>query len=347
MTAAASRGVLRVDAADLVATAGAGATLEALDAAFAARGVWLALDPPGPRTRTLGESLGSGTPGPLAALFGPPRDQVIGLKFTAGAGTSVRTGGRVVKNVAGFDLAKLVIGGHGAFGRIDEAHLRLRARPEADLTRTWSGSRDRITRAAARLMHAGSMLASLEVTSGSMTPGTPPHHGILAARALGTGVGVAEELDAAAAQVGDDCAEIFGPGDYWAGWRDRVGAWPVSARIGADPARWHDALALAERFGATAFSATVPRGTVRVAFAPGDADALRALRAAAAVEGWPVTIEHADNATLHAVGVWGAMPAGTMRLARALRAALGPEGTHDVPLWADEWGSGEAGKWGR
>src|SRR6185369_16106308 len=135
-------------------------------------------------------------PGPLAALFGPPRDQVIGLTFVAGAGTTVRTGGRVVKNVAGFDLAKLVVGGRGAFGVIAEAHLRLRAIPEADLTRTWIGSRAEIAQATARLMNAGAMLAALEVTGSGLRAGMDAGTWTMMARALGTGVGVAEELDA-------------------------------------------------------------------------------------------------------------------------------------------------------
>src|SRR3989304_2233411 len=59
-----------------------------------------------------------GTRAPPRALAGPPRDQVLGLSMLAGNGTLVRLGGRVVKNVAGFDLAKAVIGAHGGFGAI-------------------------------------------------------------------------------------------------------------------------------------------------------------------------------------------------------------------------------------
>jgi glycolate oxidase FAD binding subunit len=330
VTAAAPGGVLRLDAADLVATAGAGATLQEIDDTLASAGVWLALDPPGPRSITLGQALGTGAPGPLAALYGPPRDQVIGLSFAAGDGASVRTGGRVVKNVAGFDLAKLVVGGHGAFGVIGEAHLRLRARPEADLTRAWLGARDDITAAAARMMREGAMLASLEVTS----PGFPGADAwSLFARALGTGVGATEELEAAAAVVGAGCTETLTGDSPWPAWRDWASGWPVRARIGADPASWHEAVTLAELFGARDFSATIPRGTVRAGWPAASAVALRDLRAAAAARGWPVTLEHADGATLRAVGIWGALPAGSLPLARKLRAALGPAGTQDIPLW--------------
>ena len=333
MTAAASRGVLRLDAADLVATADAGCSLAELDAALAAAGAWLALDPPGPRARTLGQSLGGGAPGPLAALYGPPRDQVIGLAFTAGAGTLVRTGGRVVKNVAGFDLAKLVVGGHGAFGMIAEAHLRLRARPEADATRLWLGDRRAVASAAARLMHAGATPAAFEV----MGPGILEQAGprwTLAVRAMGTGVGATEELEESAAVAGTGLTEVFAT-EPWAAWADAVGAWATRVRIGADPSRWAEAVDLAAARGATGFSVTVPRGTVRARFGAGAGTAIRALRADAAARGWPVTLEHADDATLRDAGIWGAMPDGSLRLAKQLRAALGPPGTETIPLWTD------------
>ncbi|OYV68555.1 MAG: hypothetical protein B7Z72_08110, partial [Gemmatimonadetes bacterium 21-71-4] len=113
--------------ADLVVTVGAGAPLDRVAARLAARGAWLALDPPGSPSRTVGGVLGCGAGGPLAARYGPARDHVLGLVVVAGDGTVVRLGGRVVKNVAGFDLAKVVVGGHGAYGVIAEAHLRLRA----------------------------------------------------------------------------------------------------------------------------------------------------------------------------------------------------------------------------
>lgn len=327
-------GVLRLDAADLVATAGADTTLAELDDTLAAAGVWVALDPPGSRGQSLGSALERGAGGPLAALFGPPRDQVIGLAFTAGDGTAVRTGGRVVKNVAGFDLAKLVVGGHGAYGRITEAHLRLRARPVADRTRAWTGRPDEIEAAAARLMGAGAMLAAFEV----VTPDLAARMGfakgwLLVARALGTAEGADEELEAAAVQTAP-CREVAAPREAWSAWRDALGEWPVTARIGADPSAWHDAARLAKGHGASACSATIPRGTVRVRFGTGMHAPLRALRDDAAGRGWPVTLEHADDATMRAVGVWGAMEGGSLRIARALRAALGPHGTQEIPLWA-------------
>lgn len=348
----------RLDAADLMATAGAGSRLDALAGSLAEAGAWLALDPPGSPTRSLGGALAAGGGGPLSAGFGPPRDQVLGMTLVAGNGTVVRFGGRVVKNVAGFDLGKVVIGGHGGFGIIVEVHLRLRARPEADRTRAWAGPLAGVASAAARLIAAGCAPAALEVLhpdlatalgagdAGSAPAGRHPDPGyaegdwVLALRAIGTAPGVEEELDAAARAVeaAPGCREVgFGEGDdarAWTRWRTAVGAWPVVLRVGTDPAAWADALALAcEHAGAVlGASVTVPRGTVRIGAATLAPAAIADLRQAAARRGWPVTLERADAATRAAAGVWGALPAGALQLTRALRAAFDPDSVFDVPL---------------
>src|SRR5205823_7546559 len=90
----------------------------------------LALDPLGAPDGSLGATVASASAGPLAHAFGTPRDNVLGLTFIDGTGAVVRAGGRVVKNVAGFDLVRLLTGSWGTLGVITELTLRLRARPE-------------------------------------------------------------------------------------------------------------------------------------------------------------------------------------------------------------------------
>jgi len=119
---------------DLTLTARAGATLASISKATSAEGQWLALDPFGAPTGTLGATIATGSSGPLAHAFGTPRDTVLGLEVVTGAGEIVRTGGRVVKNVAGFDLTRLFTGAWGTLAVITEATVRLRARPERDET---------------------------------------------------------------------------------------------------------------------------------------------------------------------------------------------------------------------
>ncbi|MFI5278997.1 MAG: FAD-binding oxidoreductase [Gemmatimonadales bacterium] len=329
-------GLTRLDAADLVATAGAGCTLADLAAGLAAHGAWLALDPPGPRTRTLGGALGSGASGPLAAGFGPPRDQVLGLTIVAGNGQVVRTGGRVVKNVAGFDLAKLVIGGHGAFGIIVEAHLRLRARPAADRTRAWALADAPAHALARELLAAGVTGAAFEIVS----PALAEELGLarswtLLLRALGTEDGVSEELDAAAAAIGTHGTATTPSADVWERWSEAAGAWPASVRIGADPASWGEAAALLDALpGNRGVSVTVPRGTVRAGFDAVEPAALRRLRESCAARRWPVTLERADAATRAAAGIWGALDPRVHALAVSLRGVFDPNGVFAVPLWA-------------
>ncbi len=329
-------GVERVDGGDLVATAGAACPLDALEVALRAHGTWLALDPPGAPDRTLGGALAAGGAGPLAAGFGPPRDQVIGMTFVAGNGTAVTVGGRVVKNVAGFDLAKAVIGAHGGFGAIARVHLRLRAVPEADRSRAWSGSLPRVADAAAGLLAAGALPAAGEVVSPTVAValGLPAEEWALLIRAQGTAAGTAEELDAAGGAAAD-LAEAPLATEAWGRWRAVMGEPPVVVRIGAEPSAWPDAVRLVQdRLGAGCrVSVTAPRGTVRAAGEAG-AGVLLALRAEAARRGWPMTLERAGAALRSGVGVWGALAPGARVLTERLRATFDPAGVFAVPLLA-------------
>jgi len=117
---------------DLTLTARAGTPLAEIAEATAAHNQWLALDPFGDDDGTIGATIATASAGPLATSFGTPRDLVLGLEFVAGDGTIARGGGRVVKNVAGFDLTRLLTGSWGTLGVITEVTVRLHARPEAD-----------------------------------------------------------------------------------------------------------------------------------------------------------------------------------------------------------------------
>lgn len=127
-------GIIAYVPGDLTITAWAGTTLAELDQATAAHGQWLGLDPAGDRMGTIGATIATASSGPLAHAFGTPRDLVLGLNAVTGYGELVRPGGRVVKNVAGFDLVRLYTGSWGTLGAITSATLRLRARPVHDVT---------------------------------------------------------------------------------------------------------------------------------------------------------------------------------------------------------------------
>lgn len=129
--------VLEYEPADLVIRMDASATLADLAREAAGAGQWLPFDPPGGDTLTLAHAIALGRSGPLSAGFGRIRDHVLGLTLLTHAGERLPLGGRVVKNVAGFDLVRLVVGSGHRLGRIEDVTLRLFPLPERDRTILW------------------------------------------------------------------------------------------------------------------------------------------------------------------------------------------------------------------
>jgi len=120
--------IVDYDPADLTATVEAGCRFDALDAALAEHGQWLPVDVSWPEGTTVGGMLAVGLVGPLGARFGTLRDQLIGVEWVGGEGQVLRSGGRVVKNVAGYDLMKLHVGARGQFGILTRATFKVRPR---------------------------------------------------------------------------------------------------------------------------------------------------------------------------------------------------------------------------
>ncbi|GAA4187622.1 FAD-binding oxidoreductase [Microbispora amethystogenes] len=125
--------VLEHTPGDLVVRVQAGVTAEALASALAAENQELALDVPVPGT-TVGGLLATGIAGPRGFRHGTARDLLIGITVVLADGTIARSGGKVVKNVAGYDLGKLFTGSYGTLGIIADATFRLRPLPAA---RAW------------------------------------------------------------------------------------------------------------------------------------------------------------------------------------------------------------------
>ena len=124
--------LLEHEAGDLTVTVEAGIRLSALNERLAEHGQMLALDPPG--DPTVGAAIAGDLFGPRAYRYGRVRDLVLGVTVVLADGTIANAGGKVVKNVAGYDLAKLFCGSHGRLGLIARASLRLHPRPEASRT---------------------------------------------------------------------------------------------------------------------------------------------------------------------------------------------------------------------
>jgi len=137
--------------ADLTVSVGAGCTIQTLQETLAQHGQRLALDPLWPARATVGGVLSSNDSGSLRLRFGALRDLVIGVTLALPDGTLASSGGKVVKNVAGYDLPKLATGAFGTLGVITRAVFRLHPLPRN--ARSFS-IRAKETKEARRLIHA-------------------------------------------------------------------------------------------------------------------------------------------------------------------------------------------------
>ena len=127
--------VLAYDPADATVAVQAGIALAALQEVLAEHDQWLAIDPPAVEAgATIGGILAADDAGPRRLAYGTMRDLVIGATYVLADGTIARTGGRVIKNVAGYDMAKLLCGSLGTLAFVAEVILRVHPRPAASLT---------------------------------------------------------------------------------------------------------------------------------------------------------------------------------------------------------------------
>ncbi len=117
--------VWHYEPADLTVTVEPGMRLGDFEHFLARHKLWLPLDPAGGTKASLGGILAANAAGPLRLYYGGPRDVVLGVKVATTEGKIVKAGGRVVKNVAGYDLTKLIVGSYGTLGVIVEASLKL------------------------------------------------------------------------------------------------------------------------------------------------------------------------------------------------------------------------------
>lgn len=319
-----------LDASDLVATVQAGVVWGDLRRALADHGAWTAIDPPG-SGRSIGSVVATGTAGPLRGGFGNVRDHLLGVTLVTGDGRVVRPGGRVVKNVAGFDLTKLVAGSFGAFGVITSVTLRLRAVPRADLTLVGSGQRDALLTAAQAILETGTTPAALEVLSPRAARASD---WMLAVRLVGSDPEVEAARDAVCGAVPMPLHEL--PVQEAARlWPEALAGATLGSstlRLGALPTSLDDALDLVEHH--------LPEGWLSVGAGAGivrwsgdaAADRLKLLRRAAAQQEMPVTLERAPWEVRSQMGHFGAYREGVGRLVSALRRTFDPAGVLVVPV---------------
>ncbi|TFG51079.1 MAG: FAD-binding oxidoreductase, partial [Gemmatimonadales bacterium] len=308
-----------------------GVTLAELATALLPHRLWLPVDPPGGTSRSIGSAGATATAGPLRHGYGPVRDQVLGCTVVTADGRVVETGGRVVKNVAGFDLPRLHAGGFGAFGVIARLHLRLRALPERDLTLVAEGARPDLLAGAHAARDAGIGLCALELLS---PQAAKEGKWCLAARLAGTGAGTEGEATRLRTTTALpwrvlDGGEATG---FWTALAAATATGSTTFRLGCltnDVERTLQLLDAAE--GAGVISAGAGSGQIRCS---GEVSGARIaeLRRQLAGREVPLTIERAPWAVRRAEGHFGALRTGVGPILGRLRALFDPRGSISVAL---------------
>jgi glycolate oxidase FAD binding subunit len=308
-----------VDADEGVAKLPAGAKLSELRAALAGTGWELPLDPPGAGA-TLGGALAAAAQGPC---FGSPRDVVLGLGAALAGGERIRCGGRVVKNVTGYDLAKLFVGSFGTLGVIEWAWLRLRPAPEETrvcvATLALDEEEDAAALAAARRPTARAAAVVDAAGTGAER--------ILVVELAGDAAAVAADAAALAGAHGAEPADGAAVGAL----REAQGAGPLRVRIAAPPSGLPAAAALLRAAGGATL-AYPARGLLWARFpldGPEDEraaeHALAAANEAARRAGGACRIEAAPLAVREGREVFGGTAA-TLALERAVKRQFDPSG---------------------
>jgi len=192
--------IVEHEPADLIAIAQSGVTLTAFNDHLATNGQWLPLDPPNDGRATLGGVVATGLGGPQQFGYGRPRGSVIGMTVVLADGSAIKAGGRVVKNVAGYDLCKLFTGSYGTLGIITELIFKLRPRPAREETIIATGSTHTLLAAGRAILNASLFPVAVELLSAALATriGIAQNGAeILLVRFAGNEKGVAYQLEQA------------------------------------------------------------------------------------------------------------------------------------------------------
>ena len=316
------------DAGDMTATLQAGVPLTVAQARFAAAGQMLALDPPSASdpAPTIGGIIATGDCGPLRHRYGTPRDLIVGATVALGDGTIARSGGTVIKNVAGYDLAKLFTGAFGTLGLILSVNVRLH--PASELSATALGAATdpaSLTAAVARLAALPAELQSLDIAWHA-------GRGRVLARCAGPQArSRAQRLAGAMAEGGlSDVVVQTDDTDLWerqrAGQRSRERA---LVRVAAAPTMLTAVLRAGEACDAT----LVGRGGLGESFVELAPDAVQRFRFGLP-PGAVVTLRDAPAwARMRDQEPWGTPPAATLALMRQVKDRFDPAHTCNPGLF--------------
>ena len=348
-------GITDYTPADYVVAVRAGTRFPDLQRALAANGQWLPLDPPGAAEATIGGLVAANRNGPRRLLWGSIRDLVIGIRVALPTGEVIKAGGKVVKNVAGYDLAKLFIGSFGSCGIITDVTFKILPLPGDGVTVLVTvptgAAAHALTTAVMRsyllpsALEAASPEALRRLTgaAGIEAPGTGGWGVLLLAEGLEESrTRHIDEMRALAASAGGPgaAAEVYSGPAHDALWR-AVAEFPSPAsqpgdvifRVGTPISRWLDVAAAAQMAGGADGRVLAHAGVGLTYVAagpdqgPGLAEALGRVAAAGTADGLGgyVVVEAAPPALKRSLPVWGQAPS-AVDLMRRLRAQYDPKG---------------------
>ncbi len=321
-------------AGDLIVVTGAGRRLEDLQRDLDKEGQRLGVDPA--RRGTVGGAVATGSTGPLRLHHGPVRDLVIGMTMVRADGVVAHSGGKVVKNVAGYDLGKLLTGSYGTLGVITHVAFRLHPQPAA---RLWVSGRatgtDGIHRAVQAIAHSQLMPAAVEL---DRRPGSDS--ATLTVLLEGHPDGLADRAAEAVALTGGDAAPSDDPPEWWGHEPGRPGdaLLKVTHEVGSLPALLTSMQEADAQSGCVSwFRGSVAVGVALVSVA-GVGEGVRSdgrrgagdelarfvgrLREAAAHFGGTVVVQEAPPGAVAGVDPWG--PVRGLELMRAVKHQFDP-----------------------
>jgi glycolate oxidase FAD binding subunit len=317
--------VLEHNPGDFTAVVEAGVPVAEAQRRFTAEGQMLALDPPLGEgdAATVGGVFATADSGPLRHRYGAARDLIVGITVALADGTLAKAGGKVIKNVAGYDLAKLFTGAFGTLGLIVDVSLRLHPVPEATATAVAeSHDPDALGHAASALAHSPLETESLDVRWGA-------GEGAVLARFGGAAAGDQAEAAVTVLAVDGASTSIVEDDDaLWAHQRAAQRA-PEGAvvRVSGLQARLPDVLRAAERANATLVGRAA-HGLSWIALPAasiGDlVETIERLRADLAPS--PCVVRDAPAGVREAMDVWGESDAGRLELSRRLKQRFDPRG---------------------
>jgi glycolate oxidase FAD binding subunit len=321
--------IIEYSPADLTVTVEAGIPLSSLNDTTRRERQWLPLDPPGSDQSSVGAIAACGSSGALRLGFGTPRDYVIGLRLAHVDGSQSKSGGKVVKNVAGYDMNKLYVGSYGTLAALGELTFKLRPLPESDATVIVTSSRFEALIAIARgVMESDVSPASLFLTRGVLSDSATEW--VVLVRFLDNVEAVDQQVNLVSdiAQNKGAEAHTAAPMDAWNRVRDIDRTGGNIVRLSVPLSRSASVVeTITTTLSRSAIAADLGVGIVRASFDAADDVAIsliRQLRVGAESAGGNLVLERASGAVRRAVGAWGNVGV-TPKLMKSIKERFDPK----------------------